>query len=760
MDAGHGRPRVFDLAAVAALLAGALAQLLAPALLPRELAWALLALASVGLAAIALPRPLRRHGGPLPGWPATFLVGMALCALHGQHALDRRLPPELDGAVRVLEGTVVGLPEWQGRGARFHFDVDGVADRATEVGTPWAGQRLDVRWYGGGQALAPGERWRLVLRLATVRAPLHPGVHDGARAALLDGTSGRATVVAGTLPLRLGAARGLDAFRDRIAGHASDALGADRARFVVALAVGDTRGLTDADWERLRRFGLTHLIAISGFHVGMVAAAGAMLVMAIWWLFPSLCLRWRRSQAAALGACAVAVGYAGLAGFSLPTVRTVLMVAVAALVVACRRRVDASRALLSAVAIIVVVDPLALLSPGFWLSCGGVAWLLWSVPGATRAWDIAAFLRAQWVATLGLMPFAAAFFLQVPVLGPLANLVAIPWISLVVVPLALVGVVLLPLSELAASVAWQWAASAMGLLWQGLGQVPPAITAVHWLPAPSNASLVLALCGIAWALLPRGVPGRAWALCLVLPMLFPPRDPIDAGDVEITVLALPRGDAVLLRTARHAILVDAGPAGVDLVRRLRAIGVTRIDLHIETRANAGRIGGASALDAGLPPRQRWASPGATASACAEGRRWEADGVAIVALAPHPEGGPSGPDGACVLRVEAAGGHHVWLVSDAGPWVARRLAAAGGASTRAWVVGAPAPLPAWQAALQADVAVASRAPGPSLDRRWPEGVYRVDDAGTLRWRVLAPMAADGRWRPPHPIREVHRRWWWP
>ena len=760
MTPGQGRPPTLDAGWIAALCAGVLAQLQAPSLLPHGVAVGLVAFAVVvwTLACHLTARASASSGDARSAalaWFAAFALGAGLCAMHGQTAMDRRPPAALDGTTVRLDVRVVGLSEFRQNGARFTADIERVVGASEEVADALATRRIALDWYGGGRSLRSGEVWRFAVRLRPWSRPMNPGDPDEARRALVTGTDVQGVVLASDRPLRLGAPGGLHALRGSISERIVESLGGERARFVAALAVGDTRGLSDHDWERLRQFGLTHLIAISGFHVGIVAGLGVVLVRLFWWWWPTLAHRMRRRPAAAAAALVVATGYAALAGFSLPTVRTVLMIAVVAFVIGRRRRSPTAQPLLLAVAFLVMSDPFALLTPGFWLSCGGVAWLLWCLPGSADPWSPRTFLKAQWVATLGLLPLGAAFFLQVPVAGPLANLVAIPWISLVVVPLSLLGTLLMPVSDTLAKGAWQAGAWAMDAFWWAMGQVPEAWSSSRWLPEVSGWSLALALLGVAIVLLPRGLCWRYAGALLVLPMLFPPLTLPPRGEFSVTTFTLPRGDALLVRTATRTVLVDAGPEPVDLVRRLRAAGVESIDLRIETRRNAGRLGGAAAVDRAFVLRQHWRAPGTTASVrgtlrCEAGRRWSAEGVAIEALSPTPEAAGTSPDEACVLRVSSASGRVAWLTSDAGRWVAHRLASP---SAEAWVIGAPATLGDWRAALGASGGIATRAPGPSLDRRWPDDLHRVDRESALSWHSSAPDA-------PTRARHGPTRWWYP
>lgn len=758
MGPGQGRPPTLDAGWTAALCGGVLVQWHSPSLLPFGAAVGLLVLATALVAASWLarqpPASVAWWWRSALAWSGAFALGVGLCALHAHMGLSRRPPVGLDAASVRIDVRIVALPEVREGSARFTADVQHVVEAPLPLAEALAQRRIALRWHGGGRSLQPGELWRFAVRLRPWPVPLNPGDPDEARRALVAGIDAQGVVVESDRPLRLDGPGGLHALRAGVSRRIIDAIGIEPGRFVAALAVGDTRGLADEDWERLRQFGLTHLIAISGFHVGMVAGLGVLVVRAGWWLWPTLAHRMRRRPAAAIAAVVVATAYAGLAGFSLPTVRTVLMVGLVALIVARRHATAPAQPLLLAITVLVVSDPFAVWTPGFWLSCGGVAWLLWCLPGRTDPWSLREFLKAQWVATLGLLPLGAAFFSQVPVAGPVANLVAIPWISLVVVPLSLLGTLLMPVSDTMSAWAWHGAAAAMAGLWWGLEAVPDAAAASRWLPPTPGWALAMALVGVALVLLPRGLPWRYAGGLLALPMLFPPTPMPPFGEFTVTTFALPRGDALLVRTATHHVLVDAGPEATDLPRRLRAVGVERIDLRIETRRNAGRHGGSVAVDRAFPPRHRWVAPGSSASLavprCDAGRSWVADGVEILAMSPLPESAGARSDEACVLRITSASGGVAWMVSDAGRWVARRLAVP---PAPVWVIGAPASLDDWRSALGAAGGIATRAPGPALSRRWPEGLHRVDRAGALAWHSGAPERVA-------PLNGDAPRWWFP
>lgn len=618
-------------------------------------------------------------------WAGALLAGFALCGLHATASLDGQLPAAHARGDFSLTGRITGLPASEPRRTRFEFRVH------DDPALPdfLRGAKLRLSWYDNEWAdepsrrheVQPGAEWRLQLRLRAPRGLRNPGGFDAERHALAARIAATGYVREPATAVQLAPARGLDAWRDRTAQRIAAAVPGPASRYVRALALGDTRALTDTDWELLRATGLTHLIAISGFHVGLVAGAFALLGAAFWRLVPALGLVVPRPQAAALAAFAGALGYAAVAGFALPTVRTVLMIAVAVGARLWRRPLRIAESLALAAIAIVLVDPLALLSAGFWLSFGGVAWLLWCLPQAGRR-PVRDFLSAQWVATLGLLPLGAILFGQASLAGPLANLVAIPWWSLVVVPLSLLGTALEALQAGWGGGAWRLAAAAFELSWplfQRLGESPLALWS---LPEPAWFALPLALAGAFWMLLPRGTPGRPLALLLWLPLLWPDRHLPRPGEVELVMVDVGQGTSVLVRTAGHALLYDMGPAVRDgwdageraVVPALMALGVRRIDTLVVSHADSDHAGGLDAVRRRFPGARLLAPESASipgASGCLAGSGWQRDGVRFRFLHPPLHFPDLRNESSCVLRIETAHGA-LLLPGDIGEAVEERL----------------------------------------------------------------------------------------
>lgn len=427
-------------------------------------------------------------------WPlGCFLLGLCWACGSAQLALDDRLAAGLDGRTLWLEGRVVGLPARTAQGVRFELD----AARSRRAELP---QRLQLSWFGG-PPLRAGEQWRLAVTLQRPAGLLNPHGPDREAQLLARRVGATGTVKAGQLlaPVTGG---WRDALRQRLL--AVEANG--RTAALVALVLGDGAGLAREDWQTLQATGTVHLLVISGQHIGLVAGLlyGLVAGLARWGLWP-VRLPWL-PWACGL-AMAAALAYGWLAGAGVPVQRACLMLAVVLLWRLRFRHLGALLPLLLALVVVLLVEPLAALLPGFWLSFAAVATLIYCFSarlGGWRPWQ--AWTRAQWVIAIGLLPVLLATGLPVSLSAPLANLVAVPWVSLAVLPLALLGAVLLPLGGVGEALLWL----AGGLL-DGLFQllalvaqqrpawVPPALPLWAWLLVCLGALLVL---------LPRGVPLR------------------------------------------------------------------------------------------------------------------------------------------------------------------------------------------------------------------------------------------------------------
>ena len=624
---------------IVALAAGLLTVRFLPALPPFWLLGALVAAALLFL-------PWRSY--PL----GLFLLGFAWACTSAQWALDDRLATELDGRTLWLQGRVVGLPE-AGEGV-VRFQLERASSRRAELPA-----RLRLTWYGG-PALHAGETWRLAVRVKRPHGLVNPQAFDYEAWLLAQRIGATGTVKSGAL---VRPATGLGAWRDSLRQRVLATPAQGREGALAALVLGDGSGLSRADWQLLQNTGTVHLMVISGQHIGLLAGLlyGLVAGLARLGCWPRA---WPWLPWACVLAFAGALGYSLLAGFAVPLQRACVMVGLVLLWRWRFRHLGVWLPLLLALVAVLLLEPLASLQAGFWLSFGAVALLLLLFSGRLGAWSWwRTWLRAQWAMAIGLLPLLLALGLPVSASGPLANLLAVPVVGLLVVPLALLGTLLLPLPWLGGGLLWL-AGGLLDLLFGLLGQM------ALWLPAwlPSTLPLwawSLVMLGALLLLLPAGIPMRSLGGLLLLPLLFSPQQRPVHGQAEVWLLDVGQGLAVLLRTQQHELLYDAGPRFGDfdtgervVLPSLRALDVRGLDLLLLSHADNDHSGGAPAIQRGLPvQRVLSGEPDSLplelrAQACVSGERWEWDGVRFSTW--QWAAARDGNQASCVLRVEANG----------------------------------------------------------------------------------------------------------
>jgi len=656
-----------------ALLVGALLVQLLPRLPPRWLDWLLIFVIPVQAGIhFAFRRKCNRPIVPAVLIPLTVgIAAFGWTALRADIAMQARLPHALEGRDLLVIGTIEDLPEAETESTRFDFGV--VSASLDGAAIPLRGN-LRLSWYASRDGVAPVpepcSRWRLRVRLKRPRSLLNPGGLDFERSALQQRIVATGYVREDPSNAQLSRVACVDGLRTHISNAIAAALRDDphAARLLRALSVGDQSALDESDWQIVRATGVSHLIAISGFHVGLAAIFAALLVRALWWGFPALALRIPRPIAEASVALPAAIAYGALAGFGLPTTRTLWMIGAVALSRILRRGGGIGEGLALALCAILIVDPLSVLSAGFWLSFAGVAFLAWTLARGTgwrghlRELGLSPLLMA-----LALLPLTVWFFGQASLIGPLANLIAVPFISFVIVPLTLLAsALLLPAPSLGVPLLHLCAQMADAQWWilQRLAAWPAAL---HYFPQANAITFALACLGAIWLLAPRGVPARALAPLLMLPLLWPRSTPLRNGGFAAMVVDVGQGLSVLVRTRDHALLYDTGaryPSGFDLgeaavVPALHAVGVERLDTLIISHGDNDHAGGARAVLAAFPAAHALGGEpdrgDIPLKQCEAGQQWRWDGVDFRMLSPRPPVRVHGNDAGCVLLVSGTGG---------------------------------------------------------------------------------------------------------
>lgn len=662
-----------------------------------------------------------RRWPPL-AWPAVVLLGAAWAVWRGSLALDLRLARQFEGRDFDVAGTVVGLPLVRSDATRFVFDVTTAMLDGEAV--PLHG-RVRLSWYEEAPIVSACSQWQLHVRLRRPRGLVDPGGADSERSALEQRIAavGYVREDGGNRLLRRG--RCVDGLRERIAADIAARVHEPHdAALLQAFSIGDTRGLDQDDWEVARANGVPHLIAISGFHVGVAALFGVALARLLYLLWPGLALRLPRLPAQAVTALLAAAAYGVLAGLGLPTVRTLLMIAVVAMARWSRRTVGGAQTLALALIVILLADPLAVLAAGFWLSFVGVAFLMLCLTARPRGWRgfVHELSGGQLVMTVALLPLTQWFFGEASLVGALSNLVAVPFVSFVIVPLALAGLLLLLLVPAAATPVLHLAAALAHVQWWLLERMATWPGAHWYLPEVQPWALLLATLGAGWLFAPRGLPLRGLGLLLFLPLAWPmPRLPAPGG-FQAWVLDVGQGLSVIVRTRHHALVYDTGaryPSGFDLgqavvVPSLHALGIGALDVLVVSHADNDHAGGAAAVAAAYPRALRYAGEPqrmpVPMQACEAGMQWAWDNVRFRVLSPVAGTAARRNDRSCVIAVDGAGGR-LLLTGDIGSVVEPAVAAAVGA-TRPTVLVVPhhgsrySSDPAFIAALRPSLALVS------------------------------------------------------
>lgn len=616
--------------------------------------------------------------------PAAFVaLGLVWAQFHACQTLCHSFPEALARKPLTVVGTIATLPVDKANARRFVFRIASARRDQTAVG--FTG-RVRLSWYRDPPKLVAGERWRLRVVLKPPHGFADPGALDYERWLFVRRIKATGYVHDAAENRRL--SRSLDLIgqlREGMRDHLATVLaGSPALGLVEALVLGDRSALLPDQWSVLSRTGTGHLVAISGLHVGLVSALVFFLARWGWSRSSRLTVMVAAPRAAALGAAGGALTYSALAGFAVSTQRAVIMLSVVLGAVLLSRTLRPSTGLVAALVGVLLFDPFAVLSYGFWLSFAAVAVLLYSLGrrlSAERWWN--RWGRAQWAVALGLLPLLLLMFGRASLIAPLVNLVAVPLFSLLVLPVVLVASLLslvpgleLPLVLTARGLTW-----AFGLLQTVSGFDWSAISVAgrpSWVWASVFAGALLLLA-------PRGLPGRWLGLALLLPLpLVRPASPAP-GEAEFTLLDVGQGLSSVVRTRHHTLVFDAGPSFASgfntgsavLLPFLRQAGVNRIDTLVLSHGDRDHVGGFAGIN-GLIPIGRVLSgeparvPAAHAQSCRAGQKWVWDGVRFDVLYPPADLHRGGNDSSCVVRIGTAGAG-LLLTGDIGGAVEQRLA---------------------------------------------------------------------------------------
>lgn len=635
---------------------------------------------------------------PAPAWGLALLVllvaaavrrwRVVLCAVAGfawawgaaTATLAHDLPAVLEGEDLQVVGDIASVPELTQSGPRFLLAVASWPGReATSLP-----RRIELTWYDRTVELDPGERWQLTVRLRRRHGNANPGGYDYEAQLFREGIGATGYVRAGDNRRVSGPSwtYAVLELRGLIAARIAQSLQGSRMLGVIqGLAVGERQQLPAEQWRVFAATGTSHLMAISGLHIVMVAALSAALGASLARLPGMQRRRITASDGRAVGCILGAIAYSALAGFGVPAQRTLLMVGVYCGARLLRRELRPTQGFALSVIGVLLIDPFAPLSVGAWLSFGAVGAILWllagRVPtGTSQGWRQQGreFLKVQWAVTIGLLPLAILVFGNVSLVSPVVNLVAIPFFTWLVVPLVLLGSVLV---FTAAPLGDALLAGADRLLegaWPLLEFCASLDLAVWHSPDPPLWAKALLCAGACIVIGPGFMATRLVGILLFLPALLWRPEPVPTGAFRLTLLDVGQGLAVVVETRSHRLLYDAGPAfqgGSDTGERvvlpyLHARAVRRLDTVVASHGDIDHVGGLKSLMPAMPVGLVLAGPsvrlpGSVVRLCQRRQHWQWDGVDFTVL--HPAAGMTlrgDNNTSCVLEVSGRGGKALLL----------------------------------------------------------------------------------------------------
>lgn len=594
----------------------------------------------------------------------SFILGFCWVLLHAKTLITQWIPTAIEGKPIKVIGTIQQIPETSEEVLSFEFKI-----KETQPKDLWPNPgRVKIHWRDPITPIKVGEEWQFFLRLKRPRSYSNLGSFDRERQFFQKRLVAEGYVV-DELPYQKRANSGFGYLIDRVRSYLKNLIfhsleGKHFLGIINALVIGEKDKITFDQWQVFKNTGTAHLMAISGLHIGLVASFAFMFTRFIGYLLPLSLRKIPVQWLAALVSIIIASGYAVLAGFSIPTQRALTMVILLMVGILRRRCYSLARNYFLALGGVLLLDPLSTLSLGFWLSFSAVGIILYgmrgrlNIKGAWWRWG-----RLHGIIFLGLAPLSLASFGSLSLSSPLANLIAIPWVSLWVIPCSLVGIFIGLIHNQAGTILLKIAEYFMALLWPLLKTLS---TLPHWTWSPaylSNTHLILFFIGILLLLAPRGIPGKGMGIIWLLPFFLTKPTRIESNQALITVLDVGQGLATIVETKKHLLVFDTGPklsaysdTGEKVILPfLKSRGRKSIDMLVISHGDMDHIGGAYSILNSLPVGMILTSepelfPGKQKMSCHSNQQWQWDGVKFEILHPDSKNFKKRNDYSCVLKV--------------------------------------------------------------------------------------------------------------
>ncbi len=526
-----------------------------------------------------------------------FLLGLLWVIWRADMILMQKLPTELENKEIQLIGTIIDLPKYNSKSWQFNFKP--------MPSKKWSNPgNIRLKWYTHSEIeLRPGQLWKLTLRLRPVRTTLNPNIFDYSKwlyqIRIL--TTGSVRTKAKQHLLKPASSFNIDNLRYSLAQSIKTSLNEAKMQgIIIALAIGNKQWISQPQKTVLQHTGTAHLIAISGLHLGLIAWFSYWLALHFWSCMGRMVLWLPAPQFAALFSLFMTFLYALLAGFSISTQRAFIMIMVVIVGQFFFRKIAISRLLATALLLVLLWDPLAVLTAGFWLSFGAVIAIAYVLSNETN-FNISPFAKwginiwkTQWAVTLGLLVMLLSIFGYISLVSPVANLIAIPWVSFIVVPFSLLGSLSLIIFPEFAHYLFGIANYVLDMLWVSLNYLAQLEWSTLTLATPPLWEKIVAFIGIIILLLPRGFPAKWLGIIWLLPLFFTPIAQINRGHIWFSLLDVGQGLATLIQTQHHVLLYDTGTQFYTrsvVIPFLQAQAIKKIDILVISHDDKDHSGG-------------------------------------------------------------------------------------------------------------------------------------------------------------------------
>lgn len=622
-----------------------------------SLFWFFLGISLVSILWHFLPHSLKF----IAQWLLFAFIGCAFAIFRAQQILSWKLPANLENKTITVTGTIASLPQIKSDQAGFEFKLKEA--------------KIRLSWYqfNPNEPLHVGDVWQLQVRLKKPHGLANPGTFDYERwlfsrkiratgYVVNHGNNHKITNNTWHYPI--------DRFREILHEKIQHELqGQPSSGLITALIMGAQDNITNDQWRIMRATGTNHLMAIAGVHIGFVSGFFYLLVNFFWRRIKNLSLFIPAMQASSFAALLVAILYSALAGFSLPTQRALIMLTVCLSGIFLRRHLSLWNGIALALLIVLILDPFSILTVSFWLSFGAVFAILYGISYRFEPKGIWwKYGRVQWVITLGLIPISLCLFQQTSLIALIANLIAVPAVGILVLPVCLTGAVMLFISQPLAHFSLIGSAKIISQIWLLLGWLSTFKWAVWQQPMPNDWILITSIIGILIILLPKGLPGRWLGLCWIFPLIYWKPPAPHYGEVWFTLLDVGQGLAAIVRTQNHTLVFDTGPkmgefddAGQRVILPfLHYSGISHIDTLMVSHGDNDHIGGAYSLIQNIPITQILTSVPEKFQSnhhlqfmtqlCQAGQSWHWDGIIFTLLYPSSAFLHLGNNSSCVLKI--------------------------------------------------------------------------------------------------------------